>query len=394
MVGIRTSRASVAFLVMLLTTVSVWAVYPEMTLAASARQPAIYALGKLPGHDVSDGFGISADGSVAVGRSIASHGVPYEAYRWTEAEGMIGMGFLPGTTKSISLDVSADGSVIVGGSYNGPNRAFRWTQASGMVSLGVLPGDNASYARGVSADGSVVVGFSVIFANPFPSEAFRWTSGGGMVGLGHLLSSSGAQSSAEDVSADGSVVVGYTSSMLGQQAFRWTAARGMVGLGELPGGATWSRASGVSADGRVVVGTSPSAAFPNGEAFIWTEETGMVGLGTLGSTSSWQSEAYAASANGSVVVGLSSGYAFIWDRMHGMRNLRDVLTDECGLDLTGWGTLISATGVSHDGLTIVGRGHGPSPGYSEAFVAVVPEPATLSLLALGGLAMLRRRRQK
>jgi probable HAF family extracellular repeat protein len=394
MKGIKSSQAIGALFVMILATASAWSAYPETKLTASARQPAIYALGKLPGHDVSEGFGISADGRVAVGRSLPNYG--YEAYRWTEAEGMIGMGFLPGRTKSVSLDVSADGSVIVGGSYSTPNRAFRWTQATGMVSLGVLPGDNASYAKGVSADGSVVVGFSEIFANPFPSQAFRWTSGGGMVGLGHLLSSPAAQSLAEGVSADGSVVVGYSSSTQGQQAFRWTAGSGMVGLGDLPGGATWSWALGVSADGRVVVGVSPSAAFPIGEAFIWTEETGMVGLGTLSSASS-QSKAYAASADGSVVVGWSydtEGRAFIWDRQHGMRNLRDVLTDECGLDLSGWGGLGLAYGVSADGLTIVGTGGGPSAGNSEGFVAVLPEPATLSLLALGGLAMLRRRRRR
>jgi hypothetical protein len=37
-------------------------------------------------------------------------------------------------------------------------------------------------------------------------------------------------------------------------------------------------------------------------------------------------------------------------------------------------------------------GVNPSPGYRQAFVEVLPEPATLSLLALGGLALLGRRR--
>ena len=62
--------------------------------------------------------------------------------------------------------------------------AFRWTQAGGMVSLGDLPGGAVqSTARGVNADGSVVIGDGTSASG---TEAFRWTQAGGMVGLGDL----------------------------------------------------------------------------------------------------------------------------------------------------------------------------------------------------------------
>ena len=50
---------------------------------------------------------------------------------------------------------------------------------------------------------------------------------------------------------------------------------------------------------------------------------------------------------------------FIWDAIHGMRNLGDVLRDEYGLgdSLSGW-NLVSATAISDDGRTIVGLGNG------------------------------------
>jgi probable HAF family extracellular repeat protein len=310
---------------------------------------------------------------------------------------MSGLGFLPNMTESNALAVSADGSVIVGGSYGEQRRAFLWTQAGGMTNLGSLSGLAYSLATGVSSDGSVVVGSCHQLKPTRVWKAFRWTSEGGMTDLGHLAG--GSYIDVKGVSGDGSVVVGTSDSATGNQAFRWTAATGMVGLSDLPGGDMWSKALAVSADGSVVVGSSSSAAFPLGEAFIWTRQGGMVGLGNLSwqGASNPQSEARAVSSDGSVVVGWgygTDGAAFIWDTQHGMRNLRDVLTNDCHLDLNGWGSLISAQGVSADGLTIIGDALGPSPGSSEAFVAVTPEPATLALLAAGlGAVWLKRRRK-
>jgi probable HAF family extracellular repeat protein len=157
----------------------------------------------------------------------------------------------------------------------------------------------------------------------------------------------------------------------------------MVGLGDLPGGGFWSAAFGVSADGSVVVGRGVSD--PNTEAFRWTSGGGMVGLGHLpGGSVSW---AYAASADGSVVVGAGSSVsgltAFIWDSTNGIRNLKDVLTNDYGLDLTGW-TLEEALDISDDGLTIVGYGHNPS-GDQEAWRAVLGStPGTFSA-SYGGM---------
>ena len=105
---------------------------------------------------------------------------------------------------------------------------------------------------------------------------------------------------------------------------------------------------------------------------------------------SWGSRAYATSADGSVIVGSNDFEAFIWDAENGMRHLEDVLMG-LGLDLTGW-DLSTATSITPDGLTIVGRGSGPNVTGGEAWIAHIPEPSTLSLLALGGLVLMRRQR--
>src|SRR5437899_1899406 len=83
-------------------------------------------------------------------------------------------------------------------------------------------------------------------------------------------------SAARGVSADGKVVVGTSQSSNGYEAFRWTAATEMIGLGDLSGGGFLSEAAGVSADGGVIVGYGSSSS--GREAFRWSQATGMVGL--------------------------------------------------------------------------------------------------------------------
>jgi probable HAF family extracellular repeat protein len=221
-----------------------------------------------------------------------------------------------------------------------------------MVGLGDLVGGSfESGATAVSSDGLVVVGFGTS-ANGM--EAFRWTAATGMVGLGDL-GGGGFSSIARGVSADGSVVVGNGTSANGIEAFRWTAAENMVGLGDLAGGGFRSIATAVSANGAVIVGVGQSA---NGdEAFRWTAAGGMVGLGDLpGGT--FQSSAIAVNADGSVIVGAgftaTGQQAMRWTAPSGMQSI-PVLLQSANVDLTGW-TLTAATGVSADGMTIIGDG--------------------------------------
>ena len=104
----------------------------------------------------------------------------------------------------------------------------------------------------------------------------------------------------------------------------------------------------------------------------------------------YRSVAQDVSADGSTIVGYQIGGAFIWDSDNGIRFLKDVLENDFALSLDGW-LLVSARGISNDGLTIVGHGINPS-GNDEAWIATIPEPCTLSLLALGGMLMRSKRR--
>ena len=329
--------------------------------------PGFQGLGDLPGGVYhSSALAVSADGLVVVGASESAAGT--EGFRWTQESGIVGLGDLPGGGfSSEALGTSVDGSVVVGRSESALGmEAFRW-EAGFMTGLGSSPsGGLATTASGVSADGTVIVGWT---ESASEIEAFRWTQVGGIVGLGDLPGGV-FESFANAVSADGSVVVGLSTSASGSEAFRWETGV-MTGLGDLPGGAFQSTAAGLSADGSVVVGRGRSGS--GHEAFRWENDV-MAGLGDLPG-GLFSSRAYDVSSNGTVVVGMSfvegGTEAFIWDATHSMRSLGDVLVSEFSLDLTGW-TLFSATGISADGMTIVGRGRNPD-GDTEAWIAHLGE---------------------
>ncbi|MCP5069648.1 MAG: hypothetical protein GY946_24035 [bacterium] len=145
-----------------------------------------------------------------------------------------------------------------------------------------------------------------------------------------------------------------------------------MGLGDLPGGLFSSHATGVSADGSVVVGGSTSGA--GSQAFRWTQDGGMVGLGYI--PGGHASAATGVSTDGSAVVGGSETGAFIWDSTSGMQELDQVLSAQ-GLDLTSW-SLDEARAISGDGLTIVGNGTNPS-GEREAWIAVLPGATAIEI---------------
>lgn len=247
----------------------------------------------------SQANGVSYDGSVIVGISTYASGpLGSSAYKYTTATGMVSLGVIGGTT-SVAEAVSGDGKVVVGGSTYSVSfnyHAFKYTDANGMIDIGGLPGGNYAHARGVSYDGSVIVGDDDVGGY---GRAFRYTTAGGMTDIGTL---GGAYSYASGVSSDGLVIVGESTTSGGSaHAFKYTVANGFTDLGTIDGSG-YSEANAASADGSVIVGVSDALSLSAHHAFKYTTAGGMVDLGTLGGTNS---EATGVSANGAVIVGNS-----------------------------------------------------------------------------------------
>jgi uncharacterized membrane protein len=256
----------------------------------------------------SRALGVNADGTVVVGFSGTEFAM--EAFRWTAADGMKALPRLGAANlTNIAWATSADGSVVVGQSNPSARQAFRWTAATGTRPLGLDPSFNDSAAYGVSADGAYAVG--VRSAPLGAREAVIWNPDGSVtripgVGPGDLNATGLA------ISADASTVVGEAAMDVEPDdstavAFRWTRTGGTQALGDLDGSGLFSIAHAVSGDGSTVVGLGRSAG--GDEAFIWTP-AGMMSLkdlltfgGKLDLTGWTLSDATGVSADGKTIVG-------------------------------------------------------------------------------------------
>jgi probable HAF family extracellular repeat protein len=366
-------------------------VLPHTAIAESYQ---FFGLGMPQGAVGNTAANVSADGRVVVGQ--VEFGTTAEAYYWTNQTGFVLLGDLPGGgVVSSATDVSGDGSVIVGRGLSGPFfgsptsgiEGFWWSQLTGMLPMGDLPsGSFDSTAHTVSTDGQVAFGRSAT-SNGY--RAFRWLPSGGMQNLGNVSGLNGQQSEAFGASDDGQVVAGRVTDGPANQAVRWTPTLGMHLLVNPAQTDTYTEASAVSGDGNVVVGRITDF-FQGSEAFRWTEQTGLVRLGKqpVGDTLPENTN-----HDGTIIVGAVFGVpgfssAFIWDEVHGQRDLREVLINDYGLAsaVQGW-TLREANGISADGRVIAGWGINPAGQRESWVVRIVPEP-TAAVLVAAAIALL------
>jgi len=213
-------------------------------------------------------YAISADGSTVGGKAFEY-----------PSRGSLATGWVPQTpanTPGTTFGLSADGSVAVGTYYRGQGpMPVRWTSTEGFQELGDLPGGRTfGEAYGISADGSVVVGYSEV-VEPYGNQAFRWTNESGMLGLESPPSGSVAFS----VSADGTLVggVGYwgkfTEGVLWDEAGHLHSVRELLrsmGAGDAMAGWSLYEVVGISEDLRTITG---NGANPLGRAEAWIATT-------------------------------------------------------------------------------------------------------------------------
>ncbi len=323
---------------------------------AEILQYEIIDLGTLGG-SLSAANGINDAGQVVGYSRTASH--TEHAFLWDDGE-MIDLGTLPGPSYSEARSINNAGQVV-GFSGSDDGSAFIWDSSGGMRYLDGI-GDTESEARDINNSGQVVGWTS--------SSAFLWDSTSGVTDLG-----SGSALGINDAGQ----VVGNSYS----HAFLWEDGE-MLDLGTLGGNVSVAYAIN---DFGQVVGYADLASWDE-HAFLWEDEE-MIDLGTLGGS---DSVAYAINDAGQIVghsypVHASDDHSggFLWDSENGMIKLSDLLFDD-----SGWDRLPYAMDINNYGQIV---GWGSIDGETHAFLMTpVPEPATLLLVALGSLALLRKRK--
>jgi uncharacterized membrane protein len=276
--------------------------------------------------------------------------------------------------------VTSDGSKILA-----PRLSRLWIWEGDSISeIDLSDQMQTVYSAIPNTDESVIVGQGSI--GTFGTSAYRYAEGT----VTRLVDPTGTHVlfAATAVSADGSIVAGYTQS---NQTYRLDVSSDSILLVDPLEAADEMLPSAMNDDGAVIVGMGLSQ-----EAFRW-ESGQTVGLGfPSGHETSFAADV---SADGRVVVGgtnfldfpfLEPPEAWIWDAESGMRTLEEVL-GERGVDLTGW-ELRVAVAVSADGQTILGTAE-DAQGNDWGFLARVPEPGTLLLLAVGLALMAARSRR-
>ncbi len=375
-----------------------------LAAVAGAQTPGFHLVGHAPGTTDSSVQGLSRDGTVAVGSSGGPNGS--KGFRWTLAGGREDFGLEPGMPySSPAWATDATGQTIVGRATLGKpfplvDRAYRRIGNGSLQNLGLLPGQTESFALGVSGDGATVVGYADHLEGPFDGygEAFRWTEPGGMQGLGYVRPG-GTWSAARGISRDGTTIVGenQTGGVGGDtEAFIWTAAGGMRALPGLPGSGfnDWEQANAANADGSVVVGWADVPGAGSSHAARWVGAV-LQDLGTLPGIP--YSHAWSVSDNGQVIGGTAYGggqrAATVWTPTAGMLDLGSFLALH-GVTMPAGYQPEYVFSVSGDGQTLGGVALNLTTNRREGFVATIPSPGALAVLAPLAPPLMRRRRAR
>ncbi|NDA48477.1 MAG: hypothetical protein EBY21_14630, partial [Alphaproteobacteria bacterium] len=224
-------------------------------------------------------------------------------------------------------------------------------QSIGLTDVDSLA--SSTFIYGLSADGAIGIGTA---GTGLSRRALRYTSSGGVQDLGLLAGTSSqgmpyTYAFATGISANGTVIVGQSADDANMgQAYVWTLSGGMVGLGYLNGGGT-SSASAVSSNGAVIVGTAEDGADSSlQKAVLWTGPLYAIqplGLGKLDSATPYASSV---SGDGKKIVGFATdsttSYAWRWNS--GDSNIAKFMPAGFNLGYS------DAAAISLDGTTIVG----------------------------------------
>ncbi|MBC8193256.1 MAG: T9SS type A sorting domain-containing protein [Candidatus Marinimicrobia bacterium] len=336
----------------------------------------------------------NSDGTIFGGSNYFGGG-----FTWTEADGIenIGGHYIRGMDNN-GLIVGETYFPMIMGDTLTDVEAAAYFDGEEWVMMGPIQGtqpfDPYHYqgAWAIAADTMIIAG--MYWHENFRTTAFVWTpedpDGELLPDNGLLLSSR-----PNDMNSDGSVIVGWAAvdedgQYTDRAAHAWflndlTGQYDLAFLGALGGHEPWvgGEAYGVSPNGELVCGWSPSA------MFIWSEETGMQDLGYLpGHNPETAGVIPMDIIDNGTAVGFAQPQTWVWTREaiiytpeSGIITLKDSL-ESLGLedDFEDWG-FFQANGISDDGRFIVGSCAGLDGILTPFVLEFIPPSAPTDLMS-------------
>lgn len=343
------------------------------TLSLTSARADITTLPGYPGYQLTNVNSLSGNGAVAVGASLHYHRRDI-ALRWDD-----GQRSRLDTRDDVSTSArrcSWDGSIVAGSAADDEfgSRAVRWRVGQEAEVLGVP--DGFSSAATLSTDGRVIGGTRWDANERY--TAFLWQEG---VGTTFIELPNGDNGEVLSVGPDGrriSVLDGESG-----MVYAWSPVSGLRPLETLFG------LRGVSASGRVFFGDHGPLLGP-WRPFRYTEAGGIEYLPML--PGAQRGHVLASDFDGTAMVGtnITDGVQrhFYWSRTTGTVELQEFLISR-GADLTGF-RIGTPRAMSWDGNVIAGLG--TYNGVDQPWLATVPEPGPIWIVAGGMIVVLSRRR--
>jgi|GEM_PF-3374333 len=349
------------------------AIVPEGALAQASFEPLGYVR---PGAFNISAARVSGDGRLAVLTSI-DKSIAFQLHIADPSGGVRTVGPPPGHAGYfIIVDASRDGQRLPGwsGEPFSPYYAVPmvWSAGAGYLAPDPLGGQIEGWFAAISADGSTAVGDALF---PWGYVAVSWR-----VGERELVPLSfppgATDASASGVSGDGRIIMGAVGWARQHSAsVRWRDGKVEVLEALPPPGAVRAYTQHLTPDARWAL-ASIGLLTPRGEEYtragLYSDPTGYFILPGQDIRTHYH---YGFTADARVVVGqrllaFPESEAILWDPIHGFRTLWSILR-AANVNLLGWQRLEGIADVSDDGTVVVGGGTNAAGGF-EPFRAVIP----------------------
>lgn len=342
---------------------------------ATAQTYNVVNLGTLGGSN-SEAYGLNDLGEV-VGYSVFSGDPSRKAFKWTQQTGMQQLFGYQSEGEDNARGINNSGVVVGSASEGSWTTAARWTP--GQFTQGISFPGNSHRGLDINDSGNVA---GIYYSN--------LTAQGGFVMGNQAWTMPLAQNQEGSMAVkinDNNFMVGYRFSDVWEEteAVMWDPFSGVTSLIDFGGDTV---ANGINNQNRVT-GRSNYANSDISHAYFWSQDTGMISIHTQ---ASWESSTGEAISDDGTIVGAMYndqalvGTAFIWTAQTGMQNIEEMLDAQS----QGW-RIFTARDINSHGQ-IIGYGHHELYGTRALLLNPVPEPTTIAALALGALALRRRRR--